>query len=506
MNRIVEPGNPLAPGTRATGALHELTVQPVILVGDSGTRPWPLSRERNSKRLAGPMDDRWRLEATLRWLDDAFDSAAHDAARTRPSAAPLVVCRDEPRLPALERVERRYRKPARLLLEPMARNTAPALSVAALAARASAVAGDDPILVVLPTDHPSADHTAFGAALNEALAHASRGAIVAFGVPPQRAAIGYSYIRTDAPLGNRGARTIERFVEKPDAELAERYFAAGEYWWNCGMFVVRASVWLDAIGLCRPLIAAACKDAFAGASIDDAGAVHLARDAFAACPSDSVDHAVMERIGTDARLLGVTVPLGEGWPDVAAPRRVNAAQADKPADEARSPSFDERRFRHALSRFATGVVVISTGSGDSLHAMTANAFMSGSLKPPLIVVSVGHRARMHARLMDAELFGVSVLSEAQESHSRHFAGEAQSRLTPTCAPRFAAVDGLAGVVLLEHAAARFAARVVDRHPCGDHTLFVGEVLVFSLDEHAPLLFFGGRYASVAASASNEDSA
>jgi flavin reductase (DIM6/NTAB) family NADH-FMN oxidoreductase RutF len=157
--------------------------------------------------------------------------------------------------------------------------------------------------------------------------------------------------------------------------------------------------------------------------------------------------------------------------------------------------FDERRFRHALGRFATGVVVISTGSGDELHAMTANAFMSGSLKPPLIVVSVGHRARTHERLMNSALFGVSVLSDAQEPHSRHFAGEPQSRL----APRFAAVDGLPGVMLLEHAAARFAARVVDRHPCGDHTLFIGEVLVFSLDEHAPLIFFGGRYASVAVS-------
>jgi flavin reductase len=170
--------------------------------------------------------------------------------------------------------------------------------------------------------------------------------------------------------------------------------------------------------------------------------------------------------------------------------QVTALQADAPA----AAPFDERRFRHALGRFATGVVVISTGSGDSLHAMTANAFMSGSLKPPLIVVSVGHHARTHERLMDNELFGVSVLAETQESHSRHFAGELQNRL----APRFAAVNGLPGVMLLEHAAARFAARVVDRHPCGDHTLFVGEVLVFSLDEHAPLIFFGGRYASVAA--------
>ncbi|ASV99612.1 flavin reductase family protein [Paraburkholderia aromaticivorans] len=176
--------------------------------------------------------------------------------------------------------------------------------------------------------------------------------------------------------------------------------------------------------------------------------------------------------------------------------RVCHAEAPQPSQAA----FDEPRFRRALGRFATGVVVISTGSGESLHAMTANAFMSGSLEPPLIVVSVGHRARMHERLMDSALFGVSVLSDAQEPHSRHFAGEAQSWL----APRFAAVEGLPDVVLLEHAAARFAARVVNRHPCGDHTLFVGEVLVFSLDEHAPLIFFGGRYGSVAGQGALQD--
>jgi flavin reductase len=176
---------------------------------------------------------------------------------------------------------------------------------------------------------------------------------------------------------------------------------------------------------------------------------------------------------------------------------VATAVSIEPAVETDEPelpaAFDERCFRRALGRFATGVVVISAGSGERLHAMTANAFMSGSLEPPLIVVSVGRRARMHQRLMDTSLFGVSVLSHEQELHSRHFAGELQDSL----APRFAGVDGLPGVVLLEHAVARFAARIVDRHPCGDHTLFIGKVLVFSLDEQAPLVFFGGRYASVA---------
>ncbi|WP_411190433.1 flavin reductase family protein [Paraburkholderia sp. B3] len=171
-----------------------------------------------------------------------------------------------------------------------------------------------------------------------------------------------------------------------------------------------------------------------------------------------------------------------------------AAQTLRPAcEDSTPPRFDERRLRDALGRFATGVVVISTGSGDTLHAMTANAFMSGSLRPPLLVVSVGHRARMHEHLMSASNFGVSVLSDEQEPHSRHFAGEPQGRL----APQFTQADGLDGVMLLERAVARFALRMSDRHACGDHTLFVGEVLAFSLDDRAPLVFFGGRYAGVA---------
>ncbi|WP_322015108.1 flavin reductase family protein [Paraburkholderia sp. J12] len=178
-----------------------------------------------------------------------------------------------------------------------------------------------------------------------------------------------------------------------------------------------------------------------------------------------------------------------GLTDVDAPRRDGALAREV----ATTQRFDERRLRNALGRFATGVVVISTGSGDALHAMTANAFMSGSLRPPLIVVSVGHRARMHERLMQTDRFGVSVLSEEQEPYSRHFAGEPQSWL----APRFTELEGLKNVALVEQAVAHFGLRIVDRYPCGDHTLFVGEIIAFSLDEREPLIFIGGRYASVA---------
>lgn len=151
-----------------------------------------------------------------------------------------------------------------------------------------------------------------------------------------------------------------------------------------------------------------------------------------------------------------------------------------------------RDFRNALGRFATGVVVVSARSGDACHAMTANAFMSGSLEPPLIVVSVARRARMHELLDAGGAFGVTVLTQAQETHSRYFAGQQKD----ACDVRFAE---LAGVPVLEEGCARLAARILQRHECGDHTLFVGEVQALDApEEPEPLLFFAGRYAKLEA--------
>jgi mannose-1-phosphate guanylyltransferase/mannose-6-phosphate isomerase len=319
MNRIVEPGNPIASTGGVSETATRLSVQPVILSGGSGTRLRSLSRERSPKQVIGLMGDESLLETTLSRLDASFAAAQRTtpASGTHSIAAPLVVCCEDRHLQTPERLERleRSARPVRMVLEPMSRNTAPALTVAA---RAAVVEGDDPLIVALPADHLIADHIAFGTALAEALEHAARGAIVTLGVPPKRADTGYGYIRTGAALGTRGARAIERFVEKPDPELAERYLACGNYWWNSGMFVVRASVWLAAIKLCQPAIAEACAAAFERATVDGGGALHLARDAFALCPSDSIDYAVMERVGTDARVVGVAVPFSAGWSEVGA--------------------------------------------------------------------------------------------------------------------------------------------------------------------------------------------
>ena len=154
-------------------------------------------------------------------------------------------------------------------------------------------------------------------------------------------------------------------------------------------------------------------------------------------------------------------------------------------------AFDGRVFRGALGRFTTGVIVLSTGPRRAPHAMTANAFMSGSLDPPLVVVSVGKKAKMHGRLRTARRFGVSILGEAHEAASRHFAGQT----VPDFAPAF---EELAGVPVLAHAPVVIAARIKHRYGCGDHTLYVGEVERLAVNDLAapPLLFYGGRYGSL----------
>jgi flavin reductase len=152
--------------------------------------------------------------------------------------------------------------------------------------------------------------------------------------------------------------------------------------------------------------------------------------------------------------------------------------------------FDDLVFRAALGRFATGVIVLTTGPRRTPHAMTANAFMSGSLEPPLVVVAVGKKARMHGRLMTARRFGVSILDQAQEPASRHFAGQPVPSFTPT-------FTVLAGVPVLAEGAVVMAARITHRYGCGDHTLYVGEVERLVVKETAPpLLYYAGRYATV----------
>ena len=271
----------------------ELNLIPVILSGGSGTRLWPLSREGHPKQFLALAGEHSMLQAT--WMRVA------EVAGVR---APLVVTNEAHRFMVAEQLRQIDCAPTTILLEPVGRNTAPAIAAAALAATAD---GDDPLLLVLPSDHVVTKTGAFHAAVREAAAAAADGSLVTFGIVPTGPETGYGYIKAAA---GEGVRKVEGFVEKPDAATAQKYIEHGGYFWNSGMFVFRASRYLEELSRHRPDILAACRQAFAEAK-RDADFLRLDRAAFEACPSDSIDYAVMEK--TDAARV---LPVDIGWSDV----------------------------------------------------------------------------------------------------------------------------------------------------------------------------------------------
>ncbi|KAB7780323.1 MULTISPECIES: mannose-1-phosphate guanylyltransferase/mannose-6-phosphate isomerase [Xanthomonas] len=267
-------------------------VLPIILSGGSGTRLWPLSRESYPKQFLPLVGEQSMLQAT--W-QRAAPVAAH---------APIVVANEEHRFVAAEQLQQIGVKPHAILLEPKGRNTAPAIAVAALEAARD---GADPLLLVLPSDHVIGDEAAFQAAVRVAAVAAEQGKLVTFGIKPTAPETGYGYIKAAA---GDGAHAVERFVEKPDLATAKSYLASGEYYWNSGMFLFRASRYLEELRKFQPAIADACTKAWQAAK-RDADFTRLDKDAFAASPSDSIDYAVMEKTA-DA----VVVPLDAKWSDV----------------------------------------------------------------------------------------------------------------------------------------------------------------------------------------------
>ncbi len=272
-------------------------VQPVLLSGGSGTRLWPLSREAYPKQFLPLVGDDTMLQATWRRV----------AALSR--RVPLVVANEEHRFLVAEQLRVIGAPTPRIVLEPVGRNTAPAIAAAALIARLD---GGDPLLLVLPSDHVVRDDAAFRAAVAVAAPAADAGALVTFGIVPQAPETGFGYIQADA---GEGVRKVLRFVEKPDAATAQGYLDDGGYYWNSGMFLFRASRYLEELGKYRPDILAAARAACA--HLDRDGQLHdieflrLDRKAFAASPSESIDYAVMEK--TDAAMV---LPVDIGWNDV----------------------------------------------------------------------------------------------------------------------------------------------------------------------------------------------
>jgi mannose-1-phosphate guanylyltransferase/mannose-6-phosphate isomerase len=275
-----------------------MTLYPVILSGGSGSRLWPLSREHYPKPLLPLFSEKTLLQETASRLDDI--EGLGDA---------VYVCNEEHRFLVAEQVAELGKKPATIILEPEGRNTAPALTLAAL----YLVKQDpDAMMVVMPADHVMTEPQQFVTAVREGSVNAGQGALVTFGIVPDGPETGYGYIKRNGEVSGTPAFTVASFVEKPDLKTAEQYVSKGDYYWNSGIFLMRADRWLDEIGQYRADILDACRKAVTQGS-QDADFFRVSKADFLASPSDSIDYAVMEK--TDQ---AVVIPVNAGWSDVGA--------------------------------------------------------------------------------------------------------------------------------------------------------------------------------------------
>lgn len=280
---------------------------PVILAGGGGTRLWPLSRGHYPKQFLCVSGDNTLLQDTLCRLGSSLDGSI----AVQP---PLVVCNEEHRFMVGEQARQIDQALQGIVLEPVGRNTAPALTCAALL---SAEGGDDPLILMMPADHLIKHNDLFCAAVEAGAELAKDGALVTFGVVPDKPETGYGYIQLGEPIAiaQPQRHAIAMFKEKPDHSTATTYLADGGYRWNSGIFLMRASVWLDAIGKFNPDILDACRGAV-GTAARDGEFVRLDAAAFSASPSDSIDYAVMEPVVTEDIQRAAVVSLDAGWSDV----------------------------------------------------------------------------------------------------------------------------------------------------------------------------------------------
>ncbi len=350
-----------------------MQVLPVILCGGSGSRLWPLSRTGFPKQFLA-----------LTGKESLFQLAAlrlHALANENMSIArSLIVTNEEHRFLAQEQLRELGSLQASFVLEPTARNTAAALTLAALEAVAE---GADPILVASPADQNIGDESAYAKCVRQAIVLASAGGVVILGIPPDRPETGYGYIQfskhVDASGTAQGQQVI-KFVEKPELALAQSYVASGDFAWNSGMFVLKASTWLTALGQFRPDILQACQTAWDGKSRDDLqisgrafSFVRPNAQAFAQVPSESVDYAVLEKCPGSAFAIHM-VPLLAGWSDLGAWDAVwQAGQADAQGNVCHGDVMMEgssNTYVHASSRLV-GVI----GVNDLVIVETADAVL-----------------------------------------------------------------------------------------------------------------------------------
>lgn len=266
-----------------------MSICPVIMAGGSGTRLWPLSRAAHPKQFLSLHGEGTMLQATLKRLSGLDIQAS------------ITICNEEHRFFVAEQL-REIDKLGSIILEPVGRNTAPAIALAALTAK------DDPLLLVLAADHVIQDEAAFREAVMRAIPLAEAGKLVTFGIVPSEPHTGYGYIKGGKELGE--GFEVDAFVEKPSSDVAQDYFSSGDYYWNSGMFLFRASNYLEELKKFRPDILEQCQ----GSVMDvktDLDFLRIDKDMFESCPAESVDYAVMEKTSH-----AVVVPMDAGWSDI----------------------------------------------------------------------------------------------------------------------------------------------------------------------------------------------
>ncbi|MBQ4828182.1 mannose-1-phosphate guanylyltransferase/mannose-6-phosphate isomerase [Alteromonas sp. MMG017] len=268
-------------------------MKPVILAGGTGSRLWPKSRAALPKQFLSLTSANTMLQDTVTRLGD------------KPTEAPVFICNEAHRFLVAEQLRQKSIIHGGILLEPVGRNTAPAIALAAIHA---IKAGEDPTLLVLAADHLIQDNEAFHSAINQAEKLAEKGKLVTFGIVPTKAHTGFGYIKSGSSL--EVGFEVDSFVEKPELSIAKEYISSGNYYWNSGMFMFKASRYLEELEKYSPEILEVCKQAIESET-PDLDFIRVDKDIFSNCKDDSIDYAVMEKTTSAAM-----VPLDAGWSDV----------------------------------------------------------------------------------------------------------------------------------------------------------------------------------------------